>query len=159
MTGHGRNHVVDGVDRPWTRVGAHGLCVARGQLLLVRCAPHLDDAGKWSVPGGGIEWGEAPEAAVVREFREETGLDATVGHVAGVFSRTYMRNPERPQPSVHFMSIVYWADVDPAAELVPEAVGTSDLAEWIALERLGEIGLTNLGAYAVALATATATTT
>jgi ADP-ribose pyrophosphatase YjhB (NUDIX family) len=149
---------MDGVDRPWTRVGAHGLCVADQRLLMVRCAPHLDDAGKWSVPGGGLEWGEAPEVALVREFREETGLDVTAGPLAGVFSKAYVRNPERPQPSVHFMSIVFWAEVDPAAELVHEAVGTSDQAAWIPIAQLHEIGLTDLGRYTTELVRVAATT-
>jgi ADP-ribose pyrophosphatase YjhB (NUDIX family) len=126
---------------------------------MVRCAPHLEDAGRWSVPGGGLEWGEAPEVALVREFREETGLAVTAGPLAGVFSKAYVRNPERPQPSVHFMSIVFWADVDPAAELVHEAVGTSDQAAWVPIAQLDEIGLTDLGRYAAGLVKAAGTAT
>jgi ADP-ribose pyrophosphatase YjhB (NUDIX family) len=125
---------------------------------MVRCAPHLDDAGKWSVPGGGLEWGEAPEVALVREFREETGLEVTAGPLAGVFSKAYARNPERPQPSVHFMSIVFWAEVDQVADLVHEAVGTSDLAAWIPTAQLDEVGLTDLGRYAVELVRTTRAT-
>ncbi len=33
--------------------------------------------GKWNLPGGGLDWGEAPEACIRRELMEETGLEAT----------------------------------------------------------------------------------
>ena len=34
--------------------------------------------GKWEFPGGGIEYGESPEDALVREMKEETGLDVEI---------------------------------------------------------------------------------
>ena len=43
---------------------------ARGRVLLVRRA----DDGRWAMPGGWVDPGEAPEQAVVREVAEETGL-------------------------------------------------------------------------------------
>lgn len=47
-------------------------------LLIKRC-----DVPVWTLPGGGIEDGESPQAAVVRELYEETGLNVTVcRHVA-----------------------------------------------------------------------------
>jgi ADP-ribose pyrophosphatase YjhB (NUDIX family) len=44
-----------------------------GRLLLIRRG-HDPHRGRWSLPGGRIEAGESPEQAVVREVREETGL-------------------------------------------------------------------------------------
>lgn len=43
-------------------------------MLLIRRgkAPRL---GEWSLPGGRIEWGEAAQAAALRELKEETGVD------------------------------------------------------------------------------------
>ena len=49
-----------------------------GRLLLVQRG-HPPSAGLWSVPGGRVEPGETPAQAAVREVREETGLDVSVG--------------------------------------------------------------------------------
>jgi len=52
------------------------------RLLLVRRA-HPPAAGRWSLPGGRIEAGEDDAAALVRELREETGLEVAVGPLVG----------------------------------------------------------------------------
>ena len=46
--------------------------IRSGRLLLVRIAGGLDK-GFWTLPGGRIEWGEHPDAALLRELEEETG--------------------------------------------------------------------------------------
>jgi 8-oxo-dGTP diphosphatase len=55
---------------------------AAGRLLLIRRG-HDPHRGLWSLPGGRIEAGESPEQAVVREVREETGLDVVPGRPVG----------------------------------------------------------------------------
>ncbi len=53
-----------------------------GRLLLIRRA-NEPGQGLWSVPGGRVEPGETDEAAVIREMREETGLDVSPGTLVG----------------------------------------------------------------------------
>jgi ADP-ribose pyrophosphatase YjhB (NUDIX family) len=47
---------------------------------------HRRDADFWNQPGGGMEPGEAPWEGVVREVREEVGLEVAVERLAGVYS-------------------------------------------------------------------------
>jgi ADP-ribose pyrophosphatase YjhB (NUDIX family) len=55
---------------------------AAGRLLLIRRG-HEPGRGLWSVPGGRVEPGETPAAAVEREVREETGLVVRAGAPVG----------------------------------------------------------------------------
>lgn len=47
-----------------------------GRLLAARRSAPEELAGRWELPGGKVERGEAPEAALVRELREELGIAA-----------------------------------------------------------------------------------
>lgn len=52
---------------------------ARGRILLARRTEGRELAGLWEFPGGKVEPGESPEAALVRELREELGIAAEAG--------------------------------------------------------------------------------
>ncbi len=66
--------------RPELCVGA--VVVHDGSLLLVRRG-RGPAAGEWAVPGGRVEWGESMAEALVREVREETGLECVCGEMLG----------------------------------------------------------------------------
>jgi 8-oxo-dGTP diphosphatase len=57
-----------------------------GRLLLIQRG-HEPETGRWSLPGGRIEPGESDTQAVVRETREETGLQVTCGALVGSVER------------------------------------------------------------------------
>jgi ADP-ribose pyrophosphatase YjhB (NUDIX family) len=48
---------------------------------------HRRDLDVWNLPGGGVESGELPTEAVVRETKEETGLDVVVERLVGVYGK------------------------------------------------------------------------
>ncbi len=60
---------------PTLHVVAAALVDADGLVLLQQRAPGRQMAGLWEFPGGKVEKGERPEAALVRELREELGID------------------------------------------------------------------------------------
>lgn len=66
------------------RLGASA-CVFRSGLVLMvqRAKPPL--AGSWSLPGGRVELGETTYEAALRELREETGIEAELTRLAGIF--------------------------------------------------------------------------
>lgn len=74
---HGNTYKVPPAELVW-RPSAYGIVVHDNQILLTR------QYEKFMLPGGGIEFGETPELAVVREIKEETGFDVRASRLAEV---------------------------------------------------------------------------
>jgi 8-oxo-dGTP diphosphatase len=65
-------------------IGAFGIIFdERGRVLLC----HRRDFDAWNLPGGGVESRELPTEAVVREVREETGLEVAIERLVGVYGK------------------------------------------------------------------------
>jgi 8-oxo-dGTP diphosphatase len=132
-------------------LGAYALCVRDGAVLLARLGPGSRfDSGRWTLPGGGVDFGEAPDEAVLRELREETGLTGDRGPVLGVYSRVNTRSNDRPLPPVHHVGVLYQVTAHDG-ELVCEADGTTDHCAWVPLAEAGALPLVPLAAYGVGL--------
>jgi len=75
--------------------------IMKDQSILLVQRKHEPFQGFWALPGGFVEYGETTEKAVIREVREETGLETTVYRLLGVYS-----DPNR-DPRGHTITVAY----------------------------------------------------
>lgn len=73
------SHIPGPDELPTVHVVAGVITDTRGRVLLARRAPGRELAGLWEFPGGKVEPGETPEAALARELEEELGIRIEVG--------------------------------------------------------------------------------
>jgi 8-oxo-dGTP diphosphatase len=87
------------VRRPLVAVDGVLVRKTKGIVLVKRKRPPYE--GYWALPGGFVEYGETVEEAVVREVREETGLEVDIKGLVGVYSK-----PGR-DPRGHVISVAF----------------------------------------------------
>ena len=71
-------------------------------LILKRIRPSSDGLGYWELPGGGLEYGETPHEALIRELKEETKLDIKI--INPVYTFTAIR-PDYQTVVIGFLTI------------------------------------------------------
>lgn len=127
---------------PRAPVAAAGIVCLRGDdvLLVRRGAPPLE--GRWSIPGGRIEWGERAADAALRELMEETGCAAElvglVDVVDALITHSGAETDQARAPWAHYVLIDYaarWA----AGE--PRAGDDASEARFFAPEEVATLGL------------------
>lgn len=127
----------------------------RPEVLLCRLAPHISDGELWTLPGGGLDHGEDPRDALLREIAEETGLEATLGETAHVYSAHLPRaSRDGVLTDFHALRIVYdaWVAPDAPAPRVVEVDGSTVEARWHSLETVlaGDVPVVAMVAEALA---------
>jgi ADP-ribose pyrophosphatase YjhB (NUDIX family) len=126
-----------------TRLAAYALCVDDDRLLLVRVAPGYPATGVWTLPGGGVNFGEDPADAALRELTEESGLTGELDRLAFVDSISGENQPELGADAWHGVRIVYTARMT-GGELRDEIEESTDKAEWVPLAEARQRPITEL---------------
>ena len=98
-----------------------------GKLLTARRTTPPETAGRWELPGGKVEPGEAPAAALVREIREELGCDVSV--------ESWLDGAV-PIGERHQLRVALCSLDDGDGELRPTE---HDRLRWLAPEELGDV--------------------
>jgi len=115
------------------RVAAYAVILRGDRMLLSRLAERISSDAMWTLPGGGLDHGEHPRDAVLREIHEETGLRADVGDTARIYS-AHMPEAWRNgrQVDAHALRIVYdgWVAADAPEPRVVEVDGSTAEAAW-----------------------------
>lgn len=110
------------------RLGAYAIILREDQILLCRLAPRITPDEWWTLPGGGVEFGEHPQDSLVREIHEETGLEGVVGDRAIVLhGRSNWSSVEQ-----HAVRLVFdaWVPTDAPPPRVVEVDGSTVEARW-----------------------------
>jgi ADP-ribose pyrophosphatase YjhB (NUDIX family) len=117
-------------DYPTAKVDIRGLALSpQKKILLVR--ESMD--GKWSLPGGWADVGCSPKETVIKEFKEETGLDVRIHALLAVFDKRFHAHP--PQPFYVYKMVFY---CEPTSFQLAKGYDVLDV-EYFAIDSLPEL--------------------
>jgi 8-oxo-dGTP diphosphatase len=132
------------------RPAAYAWCEQGGALLLCRVAGQGPGGGQWTLPGGGLRFGEEPLGALVREVREETGLDVAPGELLGVHSAIIEPADTVTGHRIQTLGVV-WRVTVAGGQLRDELDGSTDRARWIPGPDVDRLPLTPMARWAIEL--------
>jgi 8-oxo-dGTP diphosphatase len=112
-----------------TRLAAYAV-ISDGERILLTW--FNGSTPSWSLPGGGVEFDESVEEAIVREAREETGYDVELTVPLTTHSFTVpARDGRRP---LKLVGVLYGARVIGGGLGTLEIGGTTEFAAWVPLD-------------------------
>ena len=125
-------------------MAVYALCRSELGVLLTELSDRTNAPRKWGLPGGGIDPGELPEAALHREVHEETGQRLRVERFLGVEDAHWVgRAPSGRLEDFHAVRLVYLATCpQPSDPVVHDLGGTTLSAAWVPLAQLDGVPLT-----------------
>ncbi len=137
------------------RFGAYGLVTdPAGRVLLTLIAEGYPGAGSWHLPGGGTDYGEAPETGLLRELAEESGQVGRVVQLVGVDSLHHPGavGPEGRPLDWQTVRVIYTVVVDEPTEarVLELAGGSTARASWFTVAELAGLQLSDIAARMVA---------
>jgi ADP-ribose pyrophosphatase YjhB (NUDIX family) len=141
------------IGRHVTRVSGYALCRDGDRILLCRIAPGPWSAvGSWTLPGGGLEFGESPQDGTLRELAEETGLEGTIEGLIDVLDWTasWSHPDDGVAEAFHAIQIVYRVRIT-GGTLRNEPDGSTDVAAWFTRAEADALPLVDLAQAGIRL--------
>lgn len=117
------------------RIAAYGIVLSSRGLLATQFSDRTAVPGLWGLPGGGIDPGESPSRALIREVAEESGQTPQISHLLDVQTDHWIgRSPSRVVEDFHAVRIIYAARCPaPSEPVVHDRGGTTAAATWVPL--------------------------
>ncbi len=136
------------------RLGAYAVVTEQQQILLTRISDVGYPPGWWGLPGGGVDHGESPHAAVRRELHEETGLTARAVRLIDVHDVHVVEMGRGDMyEDYHGVHMLYAVDVETGTTPhVVEIGGTTDDVRWVEIGDIGSVVQPVLPVVAYAIA-------
>jgi 8-oxo-dGTP diphosphatase len=118
------------------RVAAYGIVLSDRGLLATQFSDRTAVPGLWGLPGGGLDPGETPSRALLREIEEETGQQVEILQLLDVQTDHWIgQSPTQVVEDFHAVRIIYAARcVDPQRPVVNDVGGTTEAAIWLDLD-------------------------
>jgi 8-oxo-dGTP diphosphatase len=114
-----------------------GAIILDGDQILLEKRKNSPGKGKWAVPGGLVELGENVEQAIIREVKEETGLEVDEPRLVDVVN--YVSLGEKGAVMYHYVIIDYLVTVK-SGKL--KAASDADALKWVPFNEVDEYDLT-----------------
>ena len=114
-----------------------GAVILDGDKILLEKRKNEPSKGKWSVPGGLVELGESVEQAVIREVKEETGLEVYEPRLVDVVN--YVSLGEKGAVIYHYVIVDYLVTVKSGN---PKAASDAEALKWVPFNEVEEYDLT-----------------
>lgn len=129
------------------RIGAYAWCERDGAVLLTRVSDEGPGGGLWTLPGGGLDFGEDPEAGATREVGEETGYAVTLGELVAIRSAVLEPGETISGHRIQAVGILFRGAIT-GGELITEFEGSTDAAAWVAFAELDALPSVDLLTWA-----------
>ncbi|MEL4359395.1 MULTISPECIES: NUDIX hydrolase [unclassified Luteococcus] len=117
------------------RIAAYAVVRSSRGVLGTECSEKTAVPGLWQLPGGGLNPGESPSEALIREVAEETGQEVRINRLIDLQSDHWVgRAPNGVLEDFHALRIIYTATcLSPTTPSVVDVDGTTSQAAWIPL--------------------------
>ncbi len=119
------------------RIAAYAVVLSKRGVLGTECSDKTAVPGLWQLPGGGVNPGETPAQAVLREMAEETGQEIKFDHLVELQSDRWIGRARNGRvEDFHALRIIYTATcANPTTPTVVDIDGTTSRAAWIPIRR------------------------